>query len=75
MDAAYFPPMNREMAADLKQRPAFSKARDMQDYALKTWLPWVATHFPIYVYDLMCLRMSWLLAPRGCNDELSTPNI
>jgi hypothetical protein len=72
MSEDYFPPMNREISADLKKRPVFNKAKDLQAYALKTWLPWMATHFPIYVYDLMCLRMHWLLAPRGVSDELST---
>jgi hypothetical protein len=72
MSEDYFPPMNRELTADLKKRPVFNKAKDLQAYALKTWLPWMATHFPIYVYDLMCLRMHWLLAPRGVSDELST---
>jgi hypothetical protein len=71
MDEAYFPPMNRENSADLKQRPVFSKARDLQAYALQIWLPWMATHFPFYIYDLMRLRTRWLLAPRGVDDEIS----
>lgn len=72
MSEDYFPPMNREVSADLKKRPVFNKAKDLQDYALRTWLPWMATHFPIYVYDLMRLRFRWLLTPRGVSDGIST---
>jgi hypothetical protein len=75
MAAEHFPAVPREWSPDLKQRPVLNKVKDVQAYALKTWTPWMATHFPIYVYDLMCLRIHWLLAPRGSNDEISASNI
>lgn len=73
MAPEHFPTMNRQLRSDLKQRPAFEKVNDVRDYAVKTWLPWAIRHAPVYLYDLMRLRMRWLLTPRGINDEISPP--
>lgn len=72
MDEADFPPIRRTRFQDLKSVSPFAKAEDVQAYMVKTWMPWMLCHIHDYLFDLMTLRMRWLLAPRGLTDDLST---
>lgn len=65
-----FPPIPRQSKTNLHTVSGTRKLAEIRDYAVHTWIPWFATHFHHYLFNLALLRWHWLCEPKGVTDGI-----
>lgn len=65
-----FPAIPRKPEPRLFTVSPARKIDSMRVYALREWIPWFATHFDTYLFQLASLRWHRLLEAKGVNDGI-----